>query len=178
MLMCYVAAALACMKAKETSGVTAEEVHQHMISCATEDPFYTLVLLWLRLIDIVLMMCDSGKGEAGERGDYASFSAARALLTPFMTVTNAKHYTPTMLHEMTQYLLASDQHRLVMEELMMCAKTRHNKPQYRDLLVEETVGGARAIFGKVGSEIEPKLQARWNNRRKKCQMQHTQRTKQ
>jgi hypothetical protein len=53
-------------------------VRQHLAKRALEEPFVAVMLMWVRYMDIVFMMEESGKGEPGERGLYRPSACLRA----------------------------------------------------------------------------------------------------
>mmetsp|Transcript_61817 Transcript_61817/g.106235 ORF Transcript_61817/g.106235 Transcript_61817/m.106235 type:complete len:135 (-) Transcript_61817:1118-1522(-) len=91
----FVAVARECRKETPTTEVTSEMVRQHLAKRALEEPFVAVMLMWVRYMDIVFMMEESGKGEPGERGDHALFQQAQRMSSSLLAMTNAFKYIYT-----------------------------------------------------------------------------------
>jgi len=88
----FVAVARECRKETPTTEVTSEMVRQHLAKRAFEEPFVAVMLMWVRYMDIVFMMEESGKDE---RGDHALFQQAQRMSSSLLAMTNAFKYIYT-----------------------------------------------------------------------------------
>ena len=65
----------------------ADAVHEFMLDRAQDDPFLLLVIIFIRLVDAISMIDESGRGEPGDCGDYDLFAIARTVLLPLFAVS-------------------------------------------------------------------------------------------
>jgi len=146
--MQLLAAGLAFRKANSTSAPTPEAIHGHMLARAKEEPLALFVIIWIRVVDVVLMIDESGKGDVGDCGDYELFATARRLAMPLLCVTHCPDYIDTLTYEQWELALGSDQFRKVIAKHVHCARTATGWPILRDLSVENGVNGFRTFTGK------------------------------
>ena len=126
----YIAAARECREKNPDSPVTL------MAARCLEQPLVLMMCIWMRYMDVALMMQESGRGESGSFGDHALYLSASRLASNLRAVSNAYNYPHTTAHGTREYQCASAQLKLLIDKFVFCSRTRTGKPLFSDLVVE------------------------------------------
>ena len=107
-----------------------------MAARCLEQPLVLMMCIWMRYMDVALMMQESGRGESGSFGDHALYLSASRLASNLRAVSNAYNYLHTTAHGTREYQCASAQLKLLIDKFVFCSRTRTGKPLFSDLVVE------------------------------------------
>ncbi|KAJ1447629.1 hypothetical protein M885DRAFT_575657 [Pelagophyceae sp. CCMP2097] len=128
-------------------GVTVLQIHDFMLARAARLPVVTLVVLWMRYLEVTTMILDSRR--IGENGDYDPFRSARPLAQSLFASTNCYRYVLLGATMEEQWAGASDAARMVLEKIIFTRQSATGKGlAAADEYVEWIINDIRAVLGK------------------------------
>ena len=144
----YHVAAIGALLEKPGNTVSATEVNEHMVKCATKSKLAMSMLISLRFIEVIYMLLDSER-----ESDAALYQSVLRLTLPLMCITNATKYARTFSEEMRSCLLMSPAEYYMYKTFSFTKKTVNGKNIFQDRYFEWVVKYIRSFSGKKLADV-------------------------
>lgn len=130
--------------------VSAIDVYDHMVKCASEDPTEFVIFMEMQFVEVIMMLCDSeNTGDGGCDPDL--FRTAMRLSLFLLATTNCFKYVQIVSEYLIWWHCASDADRLIWDKFIFTHETKKGKHIFMDRFMEWLVKDIRDVLGKFQS---------------------------